>query len=75
MSDRDGGPAFPIPESDHSQGQTGMTLRQWYAGQALPGLILRTDKETDYYVVGEAFECADAMIAFEREEEADRSDP
>jgi len=31
----DGGPAFPYTESDC----TGMTLRDWFAGQALAGLL------------------------------------
>ena len=45
---KDGGPAFPVPmETAHSypgtresmEGDPGMTLRQWYAGQALVGLL------------------------------------
>jgi hypothetical protein len=40
----DGGPAFPVPDSHHANGQVqyganGMTLRDWFAGQALAGLI------------------------------------
>ena len=38
----DGGPAFPVPASEHSQGghfeQYGMSLRDWFAGQALAGI-------------------------------------
>ena len=40
----DGGPAFPLhaPSDDHDQNRclttAGMTVRQWYAGQALAGL-------------------------------------
>lgn len=38
----DGGPAFPRSPAAGAaaQGQIGMTLRQWYAGQALVGLLL-----------------------------------
>ena len=35
----DGGPAFPIPESDYEDGRTGMTLRDYFAGQALAGIL------------------------------------
>lgn len=38
----DGGPAFPRPAAEHSQGghfeQSGMSLRDWFAGQALSGI-------------------------------------
>ena len=44
MADRDdGGPAFPRPQAETSQGgnfeQDGMSLREWFAGQALVGLL------------------------------------
>lgn len=41
----DGGPAFPTPGETNANGDVvcypshGMTLRQWYAGQALCGLL------------------------------------
>jgi hypothetical protein len=39
----DGGPAFPVPEenrlSDGTYCNEGMTLRDWFAGQALAGLL------------------------------------
>jgi len=40
----DGGPAFPVPSYVNADGEThhssvqGMTLRDWFAGQALAGL-------------------------------------
>lgn len=38
-----GGPAFPRPQAETSQGgnfeQDGMTLRDWFAGQALSGMM------------------------------------
>ena len=43
MSEReDGGPAFP---STHDRGTSyiGMTLRDWFAGQALAGVLPRED--------------------------------
>ena len=47
MSDpiNDGGPAFPVPEmhfgndTKQSCANQGMTLRDWFAGQALVGLL------------------------------------
>lgn len=37
MSDKDGGQAFP--GEDHPDRTTGMSLRDWFAGQALVGLV------------------------------------
>lgn len=44
MSDKDGGQAFPVslfpgPMGDLHAGEPGMTLRDWFAGQALAGLM------------------------------------
>lgn len=44
---KDGGRAFPM--TDHTafaKDQPGMTLRQWYAGMALQGLIASSGSET-----------------------------
>jgi len=37
----DGGPAFPREDyqTDNAPGQRGMSLRDWYAGQALAGIV------------------------------------
>lgn len=45
MTDRieDGGPAFPRSNTDYCVGQVGMTLRDWFAGQALAGLMSNCD--------------------------------
>jgi hypothetical protein len=45
MSDKvdDGGPAFPFAvQRDFHAAETGMTLRDWFAGRALQGLIAKT---------------------------------
>lgn len=35
----DGGPAFPRSDAGYSPTQDGMSLRDWFAGQTLAGLI------------------------------------
>lgn len=40
MSNKSDNTAFPCPPGpDDEIGSTGMSLREWYAGQALPGVI------------------------------------
>ena len=42
MNEKDGGPAFPFEYEDAQFGKmahTGMTLRDWFAGQALQGML------------------------------------
>ena len=69
----DGGAAFPRPVSFSEEGGThrgtlGMTLRDYFAGQALAGI------DNDFSAQGRAiwaYECADAMLAArERKEDA-----
>ena len=56
---RDGGPAFPLPPMAAIHG---VSLRQWYAGQALAGLVQCSSWE--YANAAKiAFAYADAMIA------------
>lgn len=73
MSERDdGGPAFPRSGTDGPEGypgvseQSGMTLRDWFAGQAMNGFAsdpsshdLFDDKDD---MARNAYEVADAMI-------------
>jgi len=42
MSDtiNDGGPAFPLPSEPGFPAEMGMTLRDWFAGQALAGFLV-----------------------------------
>ena len=37
--DKYGGPAFPRASSNYAQPQDGMSLRDWFAGQALAGIM------------------------------------
>ena len=61
MADKrnDGGPAFPAGESIHSY--SGMTLRDWFAGQAL--IALRAEPGSHVWRADEAYDVADAMLA------------
>ena len=72
----DGGPAFPGPD-DYSQdgrplygpGFQGMTLRDWFAGQAVSALSTawNSSADTRQQLVAECYEIADAMIAARKE--------
>ena len=78
MSKNDGGPAFPRPSADHgsygSCEQDGMSLRDWFAGQALTGLLANPNRENNDKwswhtgsLTGDAYQYADDMLA-EREQ-------
>ena len=61
---KDGGAAFACCESGHCMGQKGMTLRDWFAGQAMSGMFNAFD---GYGLAAEeAYKYADALIS-ERE--------
>lgn len=88
MSDiDDGGPAFPVPPlvidgkywdpSEMHEGHLGLSLRDWFAGQAIPELIRIVDgatagrddvpdsiaaKAAAKVVAIQAYQMADAMI-------------
>lgn len=67
MTKDDGGPAFPSesfvrPNSDYGVEYDGMTLRDYFAAQALPAILSRffqfSTKECTEY----AYKVADAML-------------
>jgi hypothetical protein len=84
MTARDGGPAFPNVESDpeewnatgkpwaHTYSYGGMSLRDWFAGQALHAIVetflYRSQQgyaveKVDFRICSElAYELADAML-------------
>ena len=68
-----GGPAFPVIHTIVTQpgsftqaplGHEGMTLRDWFAGQALAGALDRwlEVRGSDKEISGWAYEIADAML-------------
>jgi hypothetical protein len=65
MTDKkDGGPAFPTQDYD------GMSLRDWFAGQALNGLISASDNLEDLGpAVRLAYQLADDMLVERSDEE------
>lgn len=80
---KSGGPAFPLENPRHLENGelykqfTGMTMRQWYAGQALAGIIAFAGtvngsiNKMPRDVVPLVFHYADEMIAFEAKEGGD----
>jgi len=70
----DGGQAFPIayPES-HSIKVSGMSLRDWFAGQALAGMIAKLpdiplhDDDALFYIAKRSLMQADAMLEARKE--------
>jgi len=61
----DGGPAFLFTERNHDgshyHSHPGMTLRDWFAGQALAGLLAHTGESERNRAVA-AYRYADAML-------------
>jgi hypothetical protein len=65
-NEKTGGHAFPtlFIEPEHGSGYAGMTLRDWFAGQALAGLIGKLGSEKEWYSVGDyCYHAADKLIA------------
>lgn len=68
MNEGDGGPAFPVegycgpafPREGYSPPQTGMSLRDYFAGQALTGLL--ADGTASSARVDLAYIVADLML-------------
>ena len=61
----DGGPAFPRSGSDYVPAQEGMSLRDWFAGQVLAGLVSDGERYEDRFfedVAAQCYEMADEMI-------------
>ena len=67
----EGGPAFPVADSHHPNGQVqyghnGMTLRDYFAGQALSAIILTSLSHSGCATflgsANEAYGYADAML-------------
>jgi len=73
----DGGPAFPVQDEVYGNGErqygsNGMTLRDWFAGMALQGIIQvlhRGIRPQDIELMSrDCYGLADAMLAARKEE-------
>lgn len=71
----DGGPAFPPNAGwrDNDPAAHGMSLRDWFAGQALVGLMsdpgMRPDNLDEFtHMAARLYQVADAMIAARKQE-------
>lgn len=68
MSKPDGDPAFPKPSVPGRFEQDGMSLRDWFAGQAVSAALTSLTLFTPEGMAKRCYEIADAMLA-EREKE------
>ena len=71
MDKKDGGPAFPVAEvrdrdgNGITEGAPGMSLRDWFAGQAMAGLLahpVESPGTTWMIYAHDAYGIADAML-------------
>lgn len=63
----DGGPAFPMWDGDKGEDLPGMSLRDYFAGQALMGILQNRFQEVaglpKFSVAQDAYGIANAMLA------------
>jgi len=43
----DGGPAFPVPTDPLNPGTNGMSLRDWFAGMAMQGMLSNDEMQEE----------------------------
>ena len=58
----DGGPAFPRVEGEHFFGADGMSLRDWFAGLAMQGILASGDDNDSKVIAIGSYGVADAML-------------
>lgn len=75
----DGGNAFPEVETERHEGEIyqvystgGMSLRDWFAGQALMGLLASGQVQSKVMVAEFAYKYADEMIAQRKPQTEDK---
>jgi hypothetical protein len=63
MSERDnGGQVFPLPAEIDVPYDMGLTVRDWFAGQALTAMVARNDHANNLTIASRAYLLADAML-------------
>lgn len=74
MSNNTGGPAFPAHHFDLAEGEHGMTLRDWFAGKAMQGMLANPKLQEQILKAGQswieesAWAVADAMLKAREQE-------
>ena len=69
---KDGGPAFPYGTKNVTERfSEGMSLRDYFAGQALAGLLAHLPGDSRRVAVGWAYRLADAMLVERERKEAE----
>lgn len=69
----DGGPAFPRTVqrwNDSFENVAGMSLRDWFAGQAIAGMLAKDPRIAPSYfavIADQAYKLADAMLTTRKE--------
>jgi hypothetical protein len=61
----EGGAAFPVPKSDASDGECGMSLLDYFAGQALCGGVIELNLD-DKEIAEKAYRIAKLMLSIRR---------
>ena len=82
MTEHNGGPAFPTGEPHVEPGMyyqgpppsQGMTLRDYFAGQALAGLAVETVRDSKITIAGACYTMADYMLAERAKEKETQGD-
>jgi hypothetical protein len=68
---KDGGPAFPSHGDNYTRDEPGMSLRDWFAGQAIAEIIVRAhggwQDDTADAIAATAYAIADAMLRARQE--------
>ncbi len=61
----DGGPAYPVPtRGEHDAPDSGMSLRDYFAGMFMQGLVSVSDIDmTKAQIARSAYKMADSMLA------------
>lgn len=65
MTDKTGGPAFPIKGPLMTCDEQGVTLRDWFAGLAMQGMLAcgeQHDANTSSVLSEDAYKIADTML-------------
>ena len=63
-----GGTAFPISREQEGWWEPGMTLRDWFAGRVMTGIMTHLEGPNPAWAAAKAYQYADAML-IERQKE------